>query len=170
MRKLTLSVTVAVLCLTFFIATAYAVGDGYKPVVQTSDMKTAYIHHIEQRDGKILLTVDDINWYEGAEADKVFLEREPDSGLDGTPDGYYIVNDEEKFYTIEVAPDAQVLMQIYDKTGNLEDIDTNWNEQITVAQLEAIFNNNELLDVSEYPFHLTIQDGKVVKVVQQYLP
>jgi len=171
MKKASLSVAVVGLCLLFFIATAYAVGnDGYEPVVKTSDTKTAYIHHIDHKNGKVILSVDDIDWYEGAEADKVFLEREPDSGEEGTPDGYYIVNDSEELHSLEVAPNAQVVMQVFDKNGNIEDVNTEWNQAVTLTEFQQIFNKNEIVDVSQYPFHLTIQNGKVVKIIQQYLP
>ncbi|UVI27620.1 hypothetical protein [Paenibacillus spongiae] len=171
MKKTGLSVAVTGLAVLFFIATAYAVGnEEYKPVEKTSDTTTAYIHQIVNKDGKVLLTVDDIDWYEGAEADKVFLEREPDSGEEGTPDGYYIVNDKEELHALEVAPNAQIVMQVFDKTGKIEDVDVDWNQAVTLTEFQEIFMNNKIVDVSQYPFHLTVQDGKVVKIIQQYLP
>ncbi|MFD0713467.1 hypothetical protein [Paenibacillus sp. GCM10027626] len=171
MKKTTLGAVVAILCLSFFIVTAYAVGnDKYEPVVPTSNMETAYIDHIETKNGQILLTVDNIDWYEGEAADKIFKEREPDAELDGAPDGYYIVNDSEELKTLAVDPQAEVLMQVYDKTGNIEDVDTVWNEPITVAKLQEIFDQKDIVDLSEFPYHLTVVDGKVVKIVQQFIP
>jgi hypothetical protein len=170
MKRRALGVSVAVIGLLAFISTAYAGSNSYQPVVKTPDMITVFINHIDHNNGKVTLQADNIEWYEGKAADKVFLEREKDSGLDGPPDGYYIVNDDKTVKTLEVDPHAVVWMQIYDHTGNLYNITTEWNQAVPLAKFEAIFHANSVLDVSQYPYHLTIKDGKVVKIVQQYIP
>ncbi|MBB3113473.1 hypothetical protein FHS18_005585 [Paenibacillus phyllosphaerae] len=156
--------------LVVFISAAYAVGEDYKPVQQTPETQTVFVTGVSQANGTLTLTTDAIDWYEGTEADRVFLEREPDSGLDATPDGYYIVNDDEQAKAYPVDPKAEVLMQIYDHTGNIEELDTNWNETITLDKFASIFPNSDILDLSQFPYHLTITDGVVTKIVQQYIP
>lgn len=170
MKRRALGVTVAVVGLLTFISTAYAGSNSYEPVLKTPNTITAFINQIDNNNGRVTLQVDDIEWYEGKEADKVFLEREKDSGLDGAPDGYYIVNDDKQVRTLEVDPHAVIWMQIYDHTGNIYDITPEWNQAIPLAKFEVIYHANKVLDVSEYPYHLTIKDGKVVKIVQQYIP
>ncbi|MFC5652326.1 hypothetical protein ACFPYJ_25080 [Paenibacillus solisilvae] len=170
MKRRAIGVSVAIIGLLAFISTAYAGSNGYEPVVKAPDTITAFINDIDHTNGKVTLQADDIEWYEGKEADKMFLEREPDSGLDGSPDGYYIINDDKRVKTLEVDPHAVVVMQIYDHTGNIYDITTEWDQAIPLAKFEAIYDKKDVLDVSEYPYHLTIKDGKVVKIVQQYIP
>ncbi|MNV61925.1 hypothetical protein D3C71_1544520 [compost metagenome] len=109
-------------------------------------------------------------WYEGKEAEQAFAQYEPDAGIDGPPDGYYIVNDDEKLQKYPLANDVEVLMQIYDHTGNVEDIDISWNEHISLQKFAQLFEHTELLDVRDFPYHLTIENGQVTRIVQQYIP
>jgi len=171
MKKLSFFAAVIVASLAFSITNANAVGNGsYKPVVQTTDMQTAYINQIDHKDGKLVLTADYIQWLEGAAADEAFLKDEPDSGMDGAPDGYYIINSDPKLRTLEIDPNAQVVMQIYDHNGVLEDLQPQWNQAISVSQFIAIYGDKHIVDLSSFPYHLTIQGGKVVRIVQQYIP
>lgn len=133
---------------------------------------TVYIHSLHTNNGSVIASTDEIEWYQGAEADKVFAQREPEAAaeLGGTPDGYYIVNDSPALTTYKIAPDAKVTMQIYDKTGKPEDMDIHWNEQISLDEFIHQFAKNENLDLSQFPYHLTIQDGVITSIVQQYIP
>lgn len=133
---------------------------------------SVYIHTLQTEDGKTVLTADEIEWYEGADADRIFAELDPEGAaeLGGTPDGYYIVNDSDVLSTYPIADKASVLMQIFDHTGNLEDLDINWNENISLGQFEEAFAKTDIFDLSQSPYHLTIQDGQVTSIVQQYTP
>ncbi|WP_274650237.1 hypothetical protein [Paenibacillus humicola] len=171
MKRSALIVSIVTGCLLFFIATAYAVGKNeYTPVPKSPETTTVYIDRIDAKGGSVVLTVDDIQWYEGKAADEQFLKREKDSGLDGAPDGYYIVNDDKTTRRLTVDPNAVVLMQIYDHTGNIDDVTTNWNEKVSLSKFVSIYRNNKLIDMRDYPFHVTVENGKVVKIVQQYIP
>ncbi|MNO16721.1 hypothetical protein D3C76_64080 [compost metagenome] len=142
----------------------------YQPVVQKNEMITVYIDQMKLNADGGEITVDPILWYEGKEAEQAFAKYEPDAGIDGPPDGYYIVNEDEELQHYPIARDAEVLMQIYDRTGNAEDIDISWNEHITLEKLASLFLHKDLLDVSEFPYHLTIENGQVTRIVQQYIP
>lgn len=173
MKKITLLATLMIISLLSFITSASAVGSEseYKPVPSSEDTVTVMVSSLEEKDGHLYLKADNIEWYEGAAADKKFLKREKDTdGMDGALDGYYIVNDEVKLESYEIAPDAKVLMQIYDHDGSYEGMDIKWNEPVSLNKFQAIYNNNSLLDIKAFPFHLTIQDGKVVQIIQQYIP
>ncbi|GGH32127.1 hypothetical protein GCM10008013_36340 [Paenibacillus segetis] len=131
---------------------------------------TVYIDQLNINKDGGTVTVDPIQWYEGEAAEVAFQANEPDAGIDGPPDGYYIVNDDEQLTRYPVAKDAEVLMQIYDRTGNLEDMDIQWNELISLEKFGEIFSHNELIDLSQFPYHITIKDGQVVRIVQQFIP
>lgn len=170
MKKTAISFVVIASALFYFITNANAVGDDYTPVQKSADTQTVFVNRLYEQNGKWYINVDPVAWYEGEAANKVFAEQEPDSGLDEAPDGYYIVNSSEETKTYEVKPDAVVLMQIYDRDGNPEHADTNWNEQITVAKLAGLMNKTDVLNVADFPYHITVQHGKVTKVIQQFIP
>ncbi|KEO77424.1 hypothetical protein MKN04_17625 [Paenibacillus polymyxa] len=169
MMKLASKWTVLALMM-MLITTAGATAQGYTPVATAENQETIYINQMEIRDGQIYLSADPIEWYEGAAADKAFVEHEGNTGLDGAPDGYYIVNNSVQNDVYQVAPDASVEVQIYDHTGNIEDTDVQWNESIPLTQFEKDFAKKDVLDLSQFPYHVTLRDGKVVKIVQQFIP
>ncbi|MCM3748904.1 hypothetical protein M3223_16235 [Paenibacillus pasadenensis] len=170
MKKSLLSVIATASILFYFISTANAVGEDYQPFEKTVNSQTDYISGLTHKDGKWYISADQIEWYEGDEANAQFVKHEPDAGLDEAPDGYYIVNNDPTVKQYEVSPDALVLMQIYDKTGDLSKLDTEWNEPMSVDQFAKLFPQNEVLDLSDYPYHLTVKDGVVTKIVQQFIP
>ncbi|MFS0869558.1 hypothetical protein [Paenibacillus xylanilyticus] len=135
-----------------------------------SEMYTAYVDDLQQENGKLYLVVDKIGWYQGEEADRVFEQRNPDSGIDGAPDGYYIINDSKEQEKVEVSADAEMLMQLYDRDGTVQGTTIQWNEPIALSKFESLYENKAILDLSVFPYHLTVQDGKVTKIVQQYIP
>lgn len=170
MKKMAFFTTLMISMLAF-VTSANAVDSEYTPVPRSEDTVTVMISSIEHKNGSLYLQGDQIEWYEGAEADQKFLEHETDIGdMTHAPDGYYIVNDQEKLDSFEIDPNAQVLMQLYDHDGTFEGVDVKWNEEVSLGKFLDIYHNNSLLDVSTFPFHITIKDHKVVKIVQQYIP
>ena len=141
-----------------------------RPIVPESQQLTVYINGLTLNGDQGELIVDPIEWYSGEEAEAIFAEREPDAGIDGPPDGYYIVNDDERLEHYPVAKNAEVRMQIYDHTGSVEDLDISWDEPISLDKLSSLLQHTEVLDVGMFPYHLTIKNGVVTSIVQQYLP
>lgn len=135
---------------------------------------TVFINSVEKDgNGGLRLETDRIGWYTGEEADKLFLKDNPDAEeeLGGAPDGYYIVNNDTTEVKMSVAKSAEVLMQIYDHTGSYEDVQINWNEPMSLDKFDAQYNNPMgLLDLSAFPYHITVKNGEIVKIVQQYIP
>ncbi|QMV40012.1 hypothetical protein [Cohnella cholangitidis] len=143
----------------------------YMPVPQDSKTKVAYIDRIYQQDGKRYLNADLIEWYEGEEANEIFRERERDAEMTEAPDGYYIVNDDPQLVMLEIADDAKVFMQIYNRTGNVEEAGTVWNEQITVDQFFTLMTSDDSgMSLKDYPYHFSVENDKIVKITQQFLP
>ncbi|MGM0883217.1 MAG: hypothetical protein ACQEXQ_19535 [Bacillota bacterium] len=169
MRKLLVGITIIFLCLTQLIHVNAAEGE-YQPVPKSPDTHPAYINKIFSKNGKTFLTADYIQWFEGEEANKVFREYEKNSGLSEAPDGYYIVNQNNKLRTFELADDAVVIMQVYNRTEKVEDVDIVWNERINIKKFNSLFINNDAIDLTDFPYHLTIKNNKIIKIVQQYIP
>lgn len=158
------------LVLIMMTTVGVASSNQYEPVPDASNQEAAYINNLEIRDGKVYLQVDPIEWYEGEEANRVFREREQDPEMTEAPDGYYIVNDTEEQSELPVADDAEVLLQIYDHTGRYEDAQISWNQLVDLNKFINIYKKDDIVDMKWFPFHLTIEDGTVVKIIQQYVP
>jgi hypothetical protein len=142
----------------------------YTTFPQSPDTHVAYIDSIYQVDGKLYVTADPMEWYEGEEANKVFREREHDPEMTEVPDGYYIVNDDTALETLEIADNAKVYMQIYNRTGNIVEATTVWNEPIDVAKFVSLFSVDSDMYVKGSPYHLTVENNQIVKITQQYVP
>ncbi|GAB6931313.1 hypothetical protein JCM10914A_52960 [Paenibacillus sp. JCM 10914] len=147
-----------------------ASSNNYEPVQHASNQEAAYINGLKIRDGKVYLEVDPIEWYEGEEANQIFREREQDPDMTEAPDGYYIVNDTEENIVLPVADDAEVLLQLYDHTGRYEDAQISWNQLVSLNKFTEIYRKDDIVDMKWFPFHITIEDGVVVKLIQQYVP
>jgi hypothetical protein len=148
-----------------------AKGNGVQTAANiTTTTSTVFIHNINESNGKTLLTADEIQWYEGEEANKQFREHESDAEDQDALDGYYIVNDNSELQFLRISSNAQVYMQIYNRPGVDAEPELIPNESISLKQFIALFNQKNGLDLREYPFHLTIQNGEVVKIVQQFIP
>jgi hypothetical protein len=169
MKKYAMIAVVAIACLTAF-SFAPTGGRDYKPVEQTPDLETGYIESVKKQDNHYKLSIDPIDWYEGEQAVDKFLEFEADSGLDGPPDGYYIVDEDNALHEWPIADDAKVLMQIYNRTGNVNEADIVWNEPITIEKFVELLETEDDLDIKNFPYHMTVKDGEIVQIVQQYVP
>ncbi|NHN32319.1 hypothetical protein [Paenibacillus agricola] len=169
MRKFMLTIMITSLFSILMAGFASAATDGgYAPVPKNMDTRSAYIQDIYVKNEKTYMVVDYIEWYEGKEADQVFAKRESEFGLDGAPSGYYIINDNTKLRTFEIQADSAVFMQIYNRTGKPGEADIVWNESIALSKFKEIFAKDAILH--EYPYHLSIQNGKVSKIIQQFIP
>lgn len=172
-KKSAFVLPVVVLVFLSLITTASTVGNRVEAKNGDKEQyQTVYIQSIQSENGKISIVADEINWYQDEEADRIFTEREPEAAaeLGGALDAYYIVNDSDTLTTYPVADNALVTMQIYDHTGNIDDLDINWNEKITLEQFINHYNAADVFDLSQFPYHLTIQDGIITSIVQQYVP
>ncbi|CAM4332329.1 hypothetical protein L1N85_17360 [Paenibacillus alkaliterrae] len=169
MKKSVMVAAVAIACLTAF-SFAPTVGREYAPVEQSPDLTTAFIDQVEKKENRYVLTIDSIEWYEGEQAVRKFLEREGDGEMEGPPDGYYIIDDDADLKDLPIAGDAEVFMQIYNRTGNILEADIVWDEQISVDKFVELIQTEDDLNIKGFPYHLTVKDGEIVRIVQQYIP
>jgi hypothetical protein len=170
MKKIMIGVTVFIVCMLQLSSSVHATGSGYKPVNKSKDTHPAYIKNVYKMGGKTYITADYIEWYEGKEADTQFRLREHAEGLNEAPDGYYIINDNKRLRTFEVANDSIVLMQYYNRTAKGTNNDIIWNEKISLPKFFSIINDNSGWGMKDYPYHLTVKNGKIVKIIQQFIP
>jgi len=158
--------TAAVLLLLSVMSTANAVGERPAANAAAERTITVWISSLESKDGKLVMKADPIAWYMGKDADKVFAEHDPEGAAEigGAPDGYYIVNDDKTMEAYEVSPQAEVQMQLYHPDA------IKWNEKISLQQFIRALDEKATFDQTGFPYHITLEDGKIVKIVQQYIP
>jgi hypothetical protein len=150
---------------------ANAKGNGVQTAANiTTTVSTVFINNINETNGKTTLKADEIQWYEGEDANKQFREHENDAEVLEAPDGYYIVNDKIDLQLLRISTNVKIFMQIYDRPGVEGEPEIVPNESVSLKQFKALFNQMDRLDLRDYPFHLTIQNGEIIKIVQQFIP
>ncbi|EFM12462.1 conserved hypothetical protein [Paenibacillus curdlanolyticus YK9] len=177
MRKIAVSVAL-IATLIYLTTSAHAPSHEAKAQpavtnpVDAVKQETAYVERMDKQDGQWKMTIDPIDWYEGDAATKIFREREPDPEVTEPPDGYYIVNDDLTQQTITLADNVAVLMQIYDHENADEGATVVPDEPITIEKYSELIGSTKEdgIHIKDFPYHLTIENGKVVKIVQQYVP
>ncbi|WP_379136212.1 hypothetical protein [Paenibacillus sp. sgz500958] len=173
MKKYVFALPFAVLLSLSLITTASTVGTQVDAEAgEASQNLTVYIQSLHTDNKGLSITTDEIEWYEGESAAIIFAEREPEAAaeLGGPPDDYYIVNDSDLLTTYPVADDATVTMQMFDHTGQMEDLDIQWNESLPLQQFSEEFGKTDIIDLSGFPYHITIKNGVITSIVQQYIP
>ncbi|MEX2461128.1 MAG: hypothetical protein WD469_07470 [Paenibacillaceae bacterium] len=146
-----------------------AKGNGAQAEASNTTTTSVFIHLINETNGTTSIMADDIQWFEGEEANKQFREHEGDSEVQVAIDGYYIVNDSLDLQSLKIAANAQVFMQIYDRPNEQSKPDLVPNESISLTQFIALFDRKGGLDMRDYPFHLTMKHGEIVRIVQQFI-
>jgi len=113
------------------------------------------------------VTFDLIEFLTGDAAKKAWMKANPGSGEDGPPNDYFIVNDNPKLRTLPVS--ASVQITVVDLSG--PGVQT---KPIAFAAAPAYFAGIKP-DTSDHrlawnPFWLTVQNGQIVKMEEQFLP
>ena len=54
--------------------------------------------------------------------------------------------------------------------GTVQGTEIQWNEPVTLSKFQSLYGDKRIMDLAIFPYHLTIQDGKVIQIVQQYIP
>lgn len=81
------------------------------------------------------------------------------------PNGYRIDNPSMEVITSPTEQNPTITMQTY---SHAQDGNFNYNQSITFSELFNAFNSGSL--IKNVPYWLEIQNGKVVKITEQYIP
>lgn len=133
-----------------------------------------FINAIWQKDGKYYVTLDSAMWLDGKDGVTACVKaKECEASCAGKddclPNGYYIQNESKEAATTEIAPTALVV--VYDRMPD--------PVEVSLATFIKVFNSNDegasldeegLLSLRGMPYHITIEKGKVTKIIQQYRP
>jgi hypothetical protein len=142
------------------VATEEPVPDG--PPVPGDGRHPVYLTAIDV--GARSIAFDEIEFLVGEEATAAYRAHEPDA-VDGPPNDYFIVNDEVEVIAMPVAD--QVEVTIVDWAGSLE------SQPVAFEALPDALADDPVPDDSwlwPTPFWLTVADGTVTGIEQQYLP
>lgn len=107
------------------------------------------------------LTVDVAQWLEGTEAERAWRA---DGHTEELPYSFYVRNKNPRLRTLPFAPGVSVTVNTLaaEETGS-----SSKDVTVSVAKFASYFGTSH---VTSAPFHLTLEDGVVVSVREQYLP
>lgn len=137
---------------------------------ENSERQMGYIKKVYEKSGKSYLNIDYIQWLTGDAAEKAMRQDGecPATGECLVLNDYYIRNQNPLIRTFEIDPAATILMQTYSMGEAGGDII--WNQPITYAQFKSIFTNNAKLHLKDVPYIVEIQNQKITKITEQYVP
>jgi multidrug efflux pump subunit AcrA (membrane-fusion protein) len=112
------------------------------------------------------LVADVIQWLTGDAANEAAVEEGFIEEGDSVPNDYYIVNDNPMLRTLTIAPDVEVTLATWD----CENIPT--EKRVSIERFVALFNGiGECIDnLLVNPYWLTVEDGTIVAIEEQYRP
>ncbi len=137
---------------------------------ENTERQIGYIKKFYEKNGKRYLEIDYIQWFTGDAAEKAMRE-------DGECysdeecivfNDYYIRNVNPLIRTFEIEPAVEIRMQTYN-AGNVA-ADISWNELITYAELKGIFSSAGYSHLKDVPYIVEIQNQKIMKITEQYIP
>ena len=115
--------------------------------------------------GANLITFDLIEFLTGDAANKAWQKANPNSGEDSPPNDYFIVNDNPQLRTLPVTGDASVHV-LKNDGGSPE------SYAINFFDLSGYLAKTKTDDrrLSYNPFWLSVQNGQIVKIDEQFVP
>jgi len=135
---------------------------------ETSSKGLGYINAVYSKDNRNYLTIDYIQMRSNQDGG-CSLDNEPNKP-ECNPNGYYIDNDNTIIKTFEISKDVKIYMQSYGSGNGYIEFD----EEITFDTFKNIFNPNSNSSVKMGkdgpPFHIEINNNKITKITEQYLP
>jgi hypothetical protein len=130
------------------------------PAVLADGRHAAYLTSLNV--GKKTLSFDKIDFLTGDAAKKAYLKANPGE-TDGPPNDYMIVNDNPLVRTLPIADPATIT--IVDMTGSVT------SKKTTLAALPAYFAADKGRKYLWHnPFWLTVKNGQIRKIEEQFLP
>jgi hypothetical protein len=138
-------------------ATAATPTTASEPVVLADGRHPVYLKTVDP--GQRTITFDLIQFFTGEAATKAAAE---DGEESPPPNDYYIRNVNPRLRTLPVAADATITVNVLaaGSTGS-----STKDVSVTLAKLATYFPNS-----GTSPFWITVAQGQVTKIAQQYLP
>ncbi|MGO0061099.1 hypothetical protein ACTID9_13950 [Brevibacillus fluminis] len=129
----------------------------------TFEKSMAYVKSIQVKNGKLMISLDYIQWFFGDAAVKAYHEDHPKEKGD-YPMEYYIRNNSAKIRTFEISPKASFTLQ----TNSTKDGNFQWNEAVNVNTFKKFVISKGI--PFHLPFQIEVTNGMVTKITEQYIP
>ncbi|MCX6763175.1 MAG: hypothetical protein NTZ97_00345 [Candidatus Moranbacteria bacterium] len=134
------------------------------------DIQLGYIKSVSEKNEKKYLSIDYIQWLAGEEA--VAAKRKdgtcPKKGECIVENDYYIQNENSQIRNFEIIPEVEINMQtlhIGEEGGDIQ-----WNENVTFEKFKNIFQEAEAKRFKQTPFEIELQDNKIIRITERYIP
>ena len=125
-----------------------------------------YISTITEIENCYSISVDTIQYYIGAEAQKQFeLDNDlTEAGFDNT---FYIRNPKEEYVDMKVSDKVEIITQTFsfDESGMFE-----INKKITLDEFVSYLKSDDVGRFKYLPFELVLQNDRVIKIKEIYIP
>ncbi|KKP37874.1 hypothetical protein A2483_03865 [Candidatus Peregrinibacteria bacterium RIFOXYC2_FULL_33_13] len=150
-----------------FILTACAQflpqNNGSQGSENSGNEKIAYMKNIYEKEGKNFIDIDEIKWLSEVDNTCTTSTEEATNEIpECNPNGFLIVNDEEKIVTFEIPSDLTVY------TANLGQ-DPSSGNALNVKIFTEVFNGNK--ETFEFaPFEIKVDGDKVLSLKERYIP
>jgi hypothetical protein len=111
------------------------------------------------------LVLDVAQWFtDRAAADAAIEDGVLPPGSTSIENGYYIRNDDPRWRVVEVAPGTAVDLVVY-PFGDIEN-----PRAVTLARFQELFRLDQQEAIRGFPYWVTVEDGTIVGVEQQFIP
>lgn len=129
----------------------------------TIEKSLAYVKALQVKNGKLIVSLDYVQWFFGEAAVKAYRQDHP-SETEDFPVPYYIRNSNPKIRTFEISPKASFTLQ----TNSTKDGDLHWNESVNADTFSKFVQSKGI--PYQLPFHVEVTNGVVTKITEQYVP
>ncbi|MFS0554499.1 hypothetical protein [Brevibacillus sp. 179-C9.3 HS] len=129
----------------------------------TIEKSMAYVKTLQVKNGKLVVSLDYVQWFFGEEAVKAYRQDHP-LVKEAYPAPYYIRNSNPKIRTFEISPKALFTLQ----TNSTKDGDLHWNESVNADTFSKFVQSKGI--PYQLPFHIEVTNGVVTKITEQYVP
>jgi hypothetical protein len=106
------------------------------------------------------LVIDIARWF----TDQAAIDAAIEDGVTPWENGYYIRNEDPRWRIVEVDPAATVSLVVY-PYGDIQDPRT-----VGLARFAELFEANEHAAFRGFPYWITVRDGTVTAIEQQFIP
>lgn len=126
-----------------------------------------FIRKIELKDGKYFAGFDNAVWLNGLEAENAAIRAghcTEESRAECLPNGYFILNVDKTPVETEISKSVVIEMETLE-TGEPGD-----KKEIIPLEKLAELVNNATLPWNQLPYHLVIENNRIIKISEQYIP
>jgi hypothetical protein len=121
--------------------------------------------HVSNDEGNQLL-IDEAEWLSGAEANEAAMEDGVIEAGESVPNDYYNPNEDRARVAMPVADDVVIVLTTADR-NNIPSLKcVSWREFDDTMRNPRPWEHA----VGQSPFWLTVQNGEMIRIVEQYLP